>query len=274
MVDVTTKKNGLQRGAFLSLLGIGMVLLAFVALTPPDILEKLGVVGAVVCHRLPSHSFFIHDHQTVLCQRCTGTFTAALTGLLVQWGLWKRRRRQGFPRWSILALLFLFVAIWGFDGLNSYFTLLPGHQPLLYPPQPWLRLVTGSLVGLGMSLILVPAFNLTLWRDGEPEPAVGWRDLGYLLAIILVQAALIYTRADWLLYPLAFYSALAVLFQLTLLGTMIVVMALGYDNSFASWREAWPALAWGFLLALLLMGGILLLRYLSTGTFVGVPGLE
>jgi len=85
---------------------------------------------------------------------------------------------------------------------------------------------------------------------------------------------LIYTRADGLLYPLAFYSALAVLLQLTLLGTMIVVMALGYDNRFSSWREAWPALAWGLLFALILMAGVLLLRYLSTGTLLGVPGLE
>ncbi len=265
--------NSLRRYTSLALVLISAALLAFVALTPPEVLEKVGIVGAVVCHRIPSHSFFIHGHQTVLCQRCTGTFTAALTGILVQLGIWRRHRRQGFPRWGIIALLLLFVAVWGFDGLNSYFTLLPAQRPLLYPPQPWLRLLTGTLVGLGMSLILVPAFNMTLWRDGEAQPVVNWREFGLLLLIVLAQAALIYTRVGILLYPLALYSALAVLVQLGLLGSMIVVLALGYDNRFSSWREAWPVLVWGLLVALVLMGAILTLRYFSTGTFQGVPGL-
>lgn len=264
----------LKRTAGIAALLLLAALLAFIALTPPDLLEKLGVVGAVVCHRIPSHSFFIHEHQTVLCQRCTGTFTAALTGLIVQWGLWKRRRPQAFPHWSIILTLLGFIALWGFDGFNSYLTLIPPYRPLLYPPQPWLRLLTGTLVGLGMSIILVPAFNLTLWADGEARPALTGRDFGALISLGLLQAALIYTRADALLYPLALYSALAVLILLTTLGTMIVVMALGYDNRFTSWREALPALLWGALIAVALMVFVLGARYLLTGTLQGMPGLS
>lgn len=263
-----------RRWLWVALLLLGAALVAFVALTPPAFLDKAGVIGAVVCHRIPSHSFFIHEHQTVLCQRCTGTFTAALTGLLIQWGFWQRRRQQGFPHWSIVLLLLSFVGVWGFDGLNSYFTLLPAHQPLLYPPQPWLRLLTGTLVGMGMSVILVPAFNLTLWADGEAKPSVTWPDIGRLTLILLLQAGLIYTRVDILLYPLALYSVLAVFTLLTALGTMIVVMALGYDNRFTSWREALPFVLWGALVAVALMAFVLGARWLLTGTLAGMPGVE
>ncbi len=264
--------SALRRRVWLAILLLAATSLAFLALTPPDILEKIGIIGAVVCHRIPSHSFFIHDHQSVLCQRCTGTFTAALTGLIVQWGLWKRRRPQHFPHWSIILTLLSFVALWGFDGFNSYYNLMTG-MPLLYLPQPWLRLLTGTLVGLGMSIILVPAFNLTLWADGEARPALTWRDFGTLISLGLLQAALIYTRAGILLYPLALYSALAVIVLLSLLGTMIIVMALGYDNRFTSWREALPALLWGGLIAAALMALILGARYTFTGTLEGIPGM-
>lgn len=257
-------------------LGVSLALaalVALVALTPPALLRKVDYIGAAVCHRLPGHSFSIEGHQLPICERCTGTFSGALTGILIQWGVLRRRRQQGFPPLKFLLILGLFAAFWGFDGLNSFLGLrLNNDSGFLYNPMPWVRLLTGTLMGLGMSAILVPAFNLTLWSDGVNAPALGsWRELGLLLLVELAMAALIYTLEPWLLYPIALYSVTGVLVMFTCLGTMMFVMALGRDNAFSGWRTAWVPLVWGVVFAGLMVATMDTLRLFLTGTIDGFP---
>ena len=73
---------------------------------------------------------------------------------------------------QVLAVLVGFAGIWALDGFNSYTTMLTGRATGLlgYAPQPWLRLFSGVLMGMGMSVILVPAFNQIMWADGEATP--------------------------------------------------------------------------------------------------------
>ncbi|MBN1487640.1 MAG: DUF2085 domain-containing protein [Anaerolineae bacterium] len=261
-------------------LGVGLlisVLGAFIILTPPGVLRKVDFIAAAVCHRIASHSFFIHGHQLPLCQRCTGTFTAALTGLIFQWGILKRRNTRDFPPLSILILTVVLVIPWGLDGFNSYTTFFTGGPAGIfgYVPQPWIRLLTGTLVGMGMSVVLVPAFNQVAWSDGTSDRTLrDWKEWSIFLLVELVQAALIYTRWDWLLYPLTIYSGLAIIAMFALLGTMVFVMALGRDNCCTRWRDLWVPLVWGVLFAMFLIGGVNLLRLNSVGTIDGVPGLS
>ena len=70
-------------------------LIAFIALTPGDALRKLDYVGAAVCHRRLSHSFTMAGRQLPLCQRCSGTFPGALTGILAYYLIFRRRRSLG-----------------------------------------------------------------------------------------------------------------------------------------------------------------------------------
>ena len=137
-------------GVLLALVGLAL----FIILTPDSILNKADVIAAAVCHRIPSHSFFIDEHQLPLCQRCSGTFPGALMGLLVQWVVWRRRRCQRFPRWKIFVVLAVLAGIWALDGFNSYTTMLTGRSEGLlgYAPQPWLRLLSGVLMGMGMRI--------------------------------------------------------------------------------------------------------------------------
>ncbi len=260
-------------------LGVGLAvmgLIAFLRLTPGGLLTKADYVGAAVCHRLPSHSFFIAGRQLPLCQRCTGTFTGALTGVLVQWGLWRRRRAQQFPHWSRLLAVAGLALPWALDGLNSYTTFFTGGPEgwLGYAPIPWLRLLSGLWMGMGMSLLLVPAFNLAMWRDGERTPTL--RRWGELIALIILETALaglIYLRRPWLLYPVALYSTLGVVVMFILLGAMLFTMAVGWEMSFTGWREAWPPLVWGLVFALTIVGGMDLLRVHLIGQITGMPGL-
>lgn len=260
-------------GLLLALIAVAV----FVFALPPSFLDHLDYIGAAVCHRLPEHSFFLGGEQLPLCQRCTGTFPGALTGLLLQWGVLRRRRAARFPALWVWGGVILCVGLFGLDGINSYTTLLTGNARGLlgYAPQPWLRLLTGTLTGLSMSVVLVPAFNQTLWRDGDPEVRTLRKagDLALLVGVELAQAAAIYSLEPWLLYPIAFYSTLGVVAMFVLLGTMVFVMALGRDASCAGWREAAVPFLWGVVFAALLIGGMDLFRLWLTGTLVGVPGL-
>ncbi len=83
---------------------------------------KLDAVGYAVCHRLPSHSFFVGDTQLPLCARCTGEFNAAAIALIFQGFI--SRKKSKLPNRGILAILVIFFLAFGFDGSNSYLALL------------------------------------------------------------------------------------------------------------------------------------------------------
>jgi len=260
-------------GILLALMGLAL----FVILTPDGVLLKADVVAAAVCHRIPAHSFFVAERQMPLCQRCSGTFPGALTGLLVQWGVWRRRRSGRFPHWRIFVVLAAFAGMWALDGFNSYTTLLTGRPEgiLGYAPQPWLRLLTGVLMGMGMSVLLVPAFNQIMWADNEATaPLRSWSELAFLIVVQLATAGLIFLLEPVLLYPVALYSIAGVLAMFVLLGAMMFVMALGRDGMLTGWREAWLPLVWGLVFALAVVAVMNFLRLQITGTIEGVPGLS
>lgn len=279
----------------LSIIGLALAVigtLLFLFLTPEDLLRKLDVIAAAVCHRRASHSFFIAGRQLPLCQRCTGTFSGALTGILIHWLLWRRRRSIRFPRWPIFVILVLTAAAWGLDGLNSttadayphelvdsLFNRSPGVGLLGYRPQPWLRLVSGSLMGMAMSIVLVPAFNQTLWSDGIDKRTLrSWWELGFMTLIELSMAGLILLMVGWsssiALLLVSFYSVGGVLAMFVLLGAMMVVLFFEDKARVASWREAWGPMAWGVVFALAVVAAMVIVRLQLTGTLDGVPGLN
>jgi len=276
-------------------LGVALVLvgvLAFIILTPGGLLRKLDYVGAAVCHRRLSHSFEIADHQTPLCQRCTGTFTGALTGVLVHWVLWRRRRSILFPHWAVFVPLFLFAAFWALDGINSttsdsqFYAIMaqsatrkPGIGILGYAPHPWLRLLSGTLMGMSMSVILIPAFNQSMWSDGEDTATLrSGHELVQLAAIELAMAAIVLllaaTQSIAALYTVSLFSALGTLTMFTLLGAMMFVLILQRDTTVSSWHEAWVPIVWGFVFGLAMVAVMDAARLWLTGTIDSVPGLE
>lgn len=266
----------LRRPRWTRLVAIALAVLvigAYGALTPPGLLTKADWVGAAVCHRIPSHSFSLVGRPLPLCARCTGTFLGALTALLGQ-AVILRRRGADFPPPAIIVLLVGFIALMGVDGLNSYVGLMRG-TPLFYEPRNELRLVTGALNGLALGALLWPMVNFSLWRRPRPERTIrnGW-DLGVLLLLEAGMVALVLTGWPPLLYPLALACALGVLTLLTLTMTVLVVVIAGRENCYERWRDALTPLLVGLTLALLLVGLIDLFRYGLTGTITGFPGLE
>ncbi|GIW12533.1 MAG: hypothetical protein KatS3mg061_3590 [Dehalococcoidia bacterium] len=200
--------------AVLGLLGLGLLV------TPLPLLEKLRILSAGVCAQRPSHSLLFGGVQPPLESRMIGIYggfaVAVITLLLAG-----RGRTTGMPRLPVLFLSLLFIAALGFDGFNALFFDL--HLPHAYPPQNWLRLVTGTLCGLGIALLVLPVVNFALWRQGDPRALVGVPGLGGLLAIEAGFVALVLTGWGGLLYPV---SLLAVAGVGGLLGVVNLLLVL------------------------------------------------
>lgn len=273
--------NALKRiGAASKVLVIAAALLVFIGWflnTPPGLFGKADAIGYAVCHRIGERSFHIGSYQLPLCARCSGMYLGAVTGLVFQSLIgWKRLK---IPHWSIIALLVVFVAAFGIDGSNSYLYLLkqvsPGilpNIPNLYVPNNTLRLLTGSGMGLGMAVMLFPAFNQTVWADGEDKPAIpGWKAFGLLLGIQVIFDLLVLTESPIVLYPLAIISALGVWLLLTIVYSMVWVMIMGQDNKFTKLRQLWLPLLAGLTIALIQTAAIDALRFWLTGTWGAFP---
>jgi uncharacterized membrane protein len=251
-----------------------LLLLAVLLFAPPnEVLRGTDLIGSAVCHRIESHSFSLAGRQLPLCARCTGTFVGALSGLVGQAVVLRRRRAAEFPPAILLVTLAGFTLLWAADGLNSYLALMGG--PHLYEPRNALRLTTGALNGLSMSSLIYPVFNISFWRFPVDEPAVrNWGDLGILVGMEAVVVGLVLSRRDFLLYPLALLSAGGVLTLLTSVNTVIAMILTRRENSVDSWWQAKAPISLGLLLSLIQIVLIDLLRYLLTGTLDGIPPLQ
>jgi uncharacterized membrane protein len=244
----------------------GMLLLAWLVETPPGLLGKMDAIGYAVCHRIASHSFFIADRQLPLCARCLGMYLGTLTGLAFSFS---RQRKGGFPPWRLLLVLGAFLLAFAVDGINSYASFLRA-TPLLYSPQNWLRLVTGTLLGLGMGVMLAAAFQQAVWQEYDARPALAsFRQVGLLLLACGVIDLAVLSNNPLLLYPLAVLAALTVLLLLSLAYTMLWALVFKHENTFGSWRELWLFLSAGFSTALTQVIVIDIVRFALTGTWAG-----
>ncbi len=251
--------------------GIAFVLLLLLSpLWPAACLDKVDTVGYAVCHRLPGHSFHFAGRQLPLCARCTGTFTGALLGFVGLLALGKGKAAQ-MPPARVLGLLVGFIIVMAFDGLNSYLSLFPG-APLLYQPHNTLRLLTGTLHGLALSIIVFPIFNFTLWKEPDNKPALaGLRDLGLIILILALPTVLIIqTELGFLLYPVAIVSVLGVLTMLTVVNSLIIVILMRREAQALAWWDAALPIALGFAATLVEVAVIVLLRWQFSAA-LGIP---
>jgi uncharacterized membrane protein len=270
--DVEIRRS--HRGRTLTWVVVGAVafvlLLLISPLWPLPLLDKLDVAGSAICGRIPSHSFHMAGRQLPLCARCTGTFIGALLGF---GGLLALRKRKAalMPPAAVVGLLVGFIFLMALDGVNSYVSLLL-QRPLLYQPQNLLRLATGTLHGFALSIIVFPIFNFTLWKVPDNWPALsGFRELGLLLLVLVLPTViLIQSELGILLYPAAILSIAGVLAMLTVVNSMIIVIATRREARAVAWWDAALPIALGFGATILELAIIALLRW-QFSTALGIP---
>lgn len=260
--QVTLRNRHVRRALTL----LCLLLVAGYVLTPPiSPLEKAHLIGYTICHQIPERSFSMGGVHLPLCARCTGTYLGIAIAFST-FALLGRLRAGEMVSKKMLVVLALFIVIMGADGLNSYLSLFE-RMPTLYAPQNWLRAATGSLNGIALSIIVLPVFNFTLWRNPRSIRPIksAWELIGILLATAAA-IAVVQSQPSWLLYPMALISAGGVLWMLTLVNTMILLIVFRRENQVETWPETTTPLLGGLTATLLELTAVGVFRYLLTGT--------
>lgn len=222
-------------------------------------LELADSVGYAVCHQITVRTYVFGDLVMPLCARCSGQYLGAMAGFFMAL-LWGRLRGSGLPSRGIMITLGIFLVVWAFDGINSYIYLIMG-QPFIYTPHNILRLITGMLQGVAVSMFFLPFFNQVFWREPDPRPVLtGWRDLGLILLLAAALTLAVNSRWTILFYPLAFLSVAGVFLLLSLVGMLVAVMAFRAENTAEFWRDFALFFIPGMAFAILLIAGIDALR--------------
>ncbi|MEX1158821.1 MAG: DUF2085 domain-containing protein [Thermomicrobiales bacterium] len=233
-----------------ALTGLGFLLL------PGSIEGKSLAALHGLCAQQPTHSFYFGDQRLPFDARMTGIYGGfALTAIYL---LARRRWRHGdLPSFAVIALLGLFVAALGVDGVNS--TLRDVGVWHAYAPHNTLRLATGMLTGTALAVfvwMLVAQVGFAPRARVRRKPISGAADLTLLLATQAIAAGVILTGWSLLRVPLTF---LLLLSAVTAVGGLALafVLLLGRREARAITTAdlAGPATV-ALLVALLLIGGL------------------
>ena len=112
-----------------------------------------------VCAQIPSHSFYIFGHQLGLCERNFTIYTAMFLGSLAF--VLTKKRLPGIP-WWVWILMILPMAL---DGTTQMFGLRESTW--------YLRMITGTLFGLGNVWFALPLMQKSLLDTPPQVPAHG-----------------------------------------------------------------------------------------------------
>ena len=224
------------------------------------LLRAIGLFLSGVCHQLPEHTLAAAAGQMPLCARCTGAYWGAALGFLF---LWRQRspRAARLPRAEVMLFLTGLSFLWLIDGANSYLNFLTGDV-WLYQPNNALRLATGLGFGFALGAVVWPLFNASVWKEPSAERALSsWRELSVALAGLVGLWLALLVGGPLLGWLVASLDAIAVVFVLTVVNTMIALTALRRENQAEGWRDARLPLGLGLALAIAEVIGIALLRY-------------
>ncbi len=243
-----------------------LVLAGWLINTPAGLLGKADAIAYAICHRIAARSFSIGDRQMPLCARCTGMYLGTLLGLLFQF---KHEKRGGMPVLKIMILLGVVLVGFVIDGVNSYLHFFP-NAPSLYTPENWLRLVTGTALGIGIAAVLLPVFNQTVWKDWTDKPILNsWKQVGALVLIAGILDLTVLSENPILLYPLALLGSATVMVILGMIYTIVWLMLFKQENKYRHLKELWLPLVAGFTTALIQISFMDWGRYTLTGTWKG-----
>lgn len=236
--------------------------------TPGGLAGKADAIGYAICHQISERSFHVDGHPLPLCARCTGIYLGVMIGFGVLLAGGRGRAALFAPR-RVIAVMALFIVVLGLDGVNSYLHLFPGYRGP-YAPTNAIRLLTGSLAGLVMITIMLPAFNGSAWAAPDNRRILGGLgELGGLVLVIGLVDALVLLRNPLVLTVAGFLSALGPVVVLVLVWAILFMAVMRRENSARSLAELRLPLVAGLGCTLLMLGAITLIRFRLTGTWAG-----
>ncbi|HEX2912334.1 MAG TPA: DUF2085 domain-containing protein [Chloroflexia bacterium] len=225
--EVITSRTKQRRSLLIS----GVVLVALLVLLiawPGDLLSKLTFLNSGVCPQRPSHSYFIDGQKMPLEARMIGIFAGFLLTVLALWFV-GRGRALRWPRLPVSLLLVALVMVMVVDGLNS--TALDLGWPTLYRPENWLRVLTGAISGAGMAGLVMPVFNLTIWKRGYLLPTFkNWREVLYALIPVVLLALGVISGWGPLFWPISLLAVAGVQVMLGIFNMIIAAIVIRREN--------------------------------------------
>jgi uncharacterized membrane protein len=272
------RSTGTRKVTVLGICLLALLTLAFYqvgdshALSEDLLLHGGDFAAAAICHRISERSFTIMGRAMPLCARCSGIYLGIVLTYAIML-LAGRSRQAGLPRLPLMLALFGLIAVMGVDGLNSYSHFFEG-LPHLYTPRNWLRLLTGFGTGLALGNFIFPVLAQSLWKGVDWNPPLkNFRELGGLIALSLVTAALVLSNQPVLLYVLAIVSVVGILLIFTSLNAVVMLMVFKREGRLTTWRQASVPLAIGLILTVTELGIVSSARLAVFGTISGLPGL-
>ncbi len=241
----------------------------WIRFTPEGLLGKMDAIGYAVCHRIDLRSFHLGDRAVPLCARCSGQYLGAMLGLLVQNIVSKKR--AGFPPTGMIIVLGIFAIVFAVDGLNSYLHLIPEFSRFyLYEPSNINRIVTGTGLGIALSMLVFPAFRQSMLEKPEKKAAIGnWWVFILLIGVGLVMDIFVLTENPLILYPAALISAAGVIVLLTMVYAMVWVMMFRKENQYEKFSDMIFPMVIGLTAAITQIAIFDFIRYFLTGTWNG-----
>ena len=138
-------------------LWIALVILAlWLAGLLPPVLERLSLTGAahslrsayrLLCHGIPERCIVLFGRPSAVCVRCTGIYLSISAGCALVYPL--LRRRMAWK--SLIAAAVAATIIMSIEWLLELTTVIS--------PSPLLQAATGSLWGIGLSLLLCSSID-------------------------------------------------------------------------------------------------------------------
>lgn len=226
----------------LLLSGLVTTLVLFIIYSPWPLTAKLHAIGAACCAQIPSHTISFRGMLMPIDSRNSGIYLGVLLVIAILW-LTGRQRAAEYVAPRIRNLLMLCVLAMIFDGFNS--VAQTHHFHVYYQDTNTIRIITGILSGMALTILVVPLYNRLVWR--EPLPVAIAEDYvelsGFLIVGVL--AILSLQAAPWALYyPLSILSIAGFLTTMTMVNSCIILVSIRREQSVANERGLLiPALA-------------------------------
>jgi len=243
-------------------LGLGLVVILFVALTPWPLDAKLRLVGAACCAQASTRTLSFGGQSMPLDARDAGLYLTLLLALSAAVVVGRGRSAHWPPR-PLLALLGGLFVTMVVDGINS--TLQTRGLHAFYPTTNPIRVLTGAGAGLALAVLGLPLVNRVVWRTPEDEAVLeDYTELaGFVIVAVVAVAVLLASRA-WLYYPLSLLSTLGVLVGWGLVNAVVVTVATRREQRAVTGRDAALLLLAGVALTLCEVAVIDLARHATT----------
>jgi uncharacterized membrane protein len=224
------------------------ITLVLLVLWPGSFEDKYLLICSGTCAQRPAHTYYMNGQKLPVEARMVGIFGGYLLTWLWLWFYGRSRagRLSSLPINLALATMFGVMVL---DGLNA--TFYDFRWPHLYQPQNWLRIVTGTLSGVGLAGLVHPLYNFTIWKfPWEVQTFKNWRELGWALIPSLFLMGLVFTGWGWLFWPIATLVVLGGLWMLTIFNLMIYVTLTHRENRYRNIYDLLVPVSIAFLISL------------------------